>query len=62
MASLHSACGCGAVHSEVGSCPERWSRRGLLRSGALLTAGLMTGLSAEIALPKMARGPDADDP
>ena len=37
MASLHSACGCGAVHSEVGSCPERWSRRGLLRTGAALS-------------------------
>ncbi len=55
MASLHSACGCGAVHSEVGSCPERWSRRGLLRSGAALTAGLMAGWGAEIALPKIAR-------
>ena len=55
MASLHSACGCGAVHSEVGSCPERWSRRGLLRSGAALTAGLMAGWGTEIALPKIAR-------
>src|SRR5258706_16036719 len=55
MASLHSACGCGAVHSEVGSCPERWSRRGLLRSGAALTAALMAGGGAEIALPKIAR-------
>ena len=55
MASLHSACGCGAVHSEVGSCPERWSRRGLLRSGAALTAALMAGWGAEIALPKIAR-------
>src|SRR5436309_5398569 len=55
MASLHSACGCGAVHGEAGSCPERWSRRGLLRTGAALTAGVMTGLGAEIALPKMAR-------
>ena len=55
MASLHSACGCGAVHSEVGSCPECWSRRGLLRSGAALTAGLMAGWGAEIALPKIAR-------
>ncbi len=55
MASLHSACGCDAVHSEVGSCPERWSRRGLLRTGAAVTAGLMTGWGAEIALPKIAR-------
>ncbi len=55
MASLHSACGCGAVHSEVGSCPERWSRRGLLRTGAAVTAGLMAGWGAEIALPKIAR-------
>jgi carbonic anhydrase len=55
MASLHSACGCGAAHGEGMSCSERWSRRGLLRSGAMLTAGLMTGLSTEIALPKMAR-------
>ncbi len=54
MASLHSACGCGAVHSEVGSCPERWSRRGLLRTGAAVTAGLMAGWGAEIALPKIA--------
>ena len=55
MASLHSACGCGAVHSEVGSCPERWSRRGLLRTGAAVAAGLMAGWGAEIALPKIAR-------
>lgn len=55
MASLHSACGCGAVHSEVGSCPERWSRRALLRTGAAVTAGLMAGWGAEIALPKIAR-------
>jgi len=55
MASLHSACGCGAVHSEIGSCPERWSRRGLLRTGAAVTAGLMAGWGAEIALPKIAR-------
>ena len=55
MASLHSACGCGAVHSEVGSCPDRWSRRALLRTGAAVTAGLMAGWGAEIALPKIAR-------
>ena len=55
MASLHSACGCGAVHSEVGSCPERWSRRALLRTGAAVTASLMAGWGAEIALPKIAR-------
>ena len=55
MSSLHSACGCGAVHSggSGGSCPEGRSRRGLLRSGAVLTAGLMAGWGAEIALPKM---------
>ena len=62
MASLHSACGCDAVHSEVGSCPERWSRRGLLRTGAALTAGVMTGLGAEIALPKTARAQAAMNP
>jgi carbonic anhydrase len=55
MSSFHSACACGAVHGETESCPEGWSRRGLLRSGAMLTAGLMAGWGAEIALPKMAR-------
>ena len=55
MASLHSICGCGAVHGELGSCPERWSRRGMLRSGAMLTAGLIAGWGTEIALPKTAR-------
>ena len=43
MSSLHAICGCGAVHGELGSCPERWSRRGVLRSGAMLTAGLIAG-------------------
>src|SRR5205085_9278443 len=51
----HAICGCGAVHGELGSCPERWSRRGLLRSGAMLTAGRMAGRGAEIPLPKAAR-------
>src|SRR6478736_3609894 len=55
MASLHPGCACGAVHGEGGSCRERWSRRGLLRSGAVLTAGLMAGWGTEIALPKRAR-------
>ena len=55
MSSLHSICGCGAVHGELGSCPERWSRRGVLRSGAMLTAGLIAGWGTEIALPKTAR-------
>jgi carbonic anhydrase len=57
MAPLHSACGCGAVHSGdgVGSCPQDWSRRGLLRTGAALAAALTAGWGAEMALPKMAR-------
>jgi carbonic anhydrase len=62
MASLHSVCGCGAVHEDVGSCPERWSRRGLLRTGAALTAGVITGLGAEIVLPKTARAQAAMTP
>jgi len=56
MSSAHAACGCGAVHgADTGpSCSHRWSRRGLLRSGAALTAGLAAGWGAEIVWPTSA--------
>ena len=56
MSSAHAACGCGAVHGAdtAPSCSHRWSRRGLLRSGAALTAGLAAGWGAEIAWPTLA--------
>src|SRR5216110_3814008 len=56
MSSAHTACGCGAVHGAdtAPSCSHRWSRRGLLRSGAALTAGLAAGWGAEIAWPASA--------
>ena len=56
MSSAHAACGCGAVHGAdtAPSCSHRWSRRGLLRSGAALTAGLAAGWGAEIAWPTSA--------
>src|SRR5216110_816934 len=56
MSSAHTACGCGAVHGAdtAPSCSHRWSRRGLLRSGAALTAGLAAGWGAEFAWPTSA--------
>jgi carbonic anhydrase len=56
MGSLHSVCGCGAVHDGGApkTCSQAWSRRRLLRSGAALTAGLLIGLSTEIAPLRMA--------
>src|SRR5438045_4001339 len=56
MSSAHAACGCGAVHGAATApcCSHRWSRRGLLRSGAALTAGLAAGWGAEFAWPTSA--------
>ncbi len=56
MSSAHAACGCGAVHGAdtAPSCSHRWSRRGLLRSGAALTVGLAAGWGAEFAWPTSA--------
>jgi carbonic anhydrase len=51
--STENLCGCGAVH-DTAAC-QGWSRRGLLRSGLALTAGLSAGLGATFALPAAAR-------
>lgn len=55
---VHSACACGSIdgNADFGFSARDWSRRGLLRSGAALTAGvLLTGLGSGIALPSVAR-------
>jgi carbonic anhydrase len=49
-------CACDSVHHNetVGASAPDWSRRGLLRSGTALTAGLLAGLGSGIALPAAA--------
>jgi len=54
---VHSVCACGTVrHKGRGEfCVPAWSRRGLLRGGAALAAGLLAGLGGGIALPGAAQ-------
>jgi carbonic anhydrase len=49
-------CACDSVHHDetVGASARDWSRRGLLRGGTALTAGLLAGLGSGIALPAAA--------
>jgi carbonic anhydrase len=50
-------CACDSVHHNetVGASARDWSRRGLLRSGTALTAGLLAGMGSGIALPPAAQ-------
>jgi carbonic anhydrase len=55
-------CACGTIHDAAAASAPEWSRRGLLRSGAALSAGLIMGFGAEIVLPKTARAQAAMTP
>ena len=54
IGSLGDSCACGADHAPAAGCAG-WSRRGFLRTGVGLTAGLAAGLGAGLTVPSAAR-------
>jgi carbonic anhydrase len=54
IGSLGDSCACGADHAPAAGCAG-WSRRGFLRTGVGLTAGLAAGLGGGLAVPSAAR-------
>jgi carbonic anhydrase len=54
IGSLGDSCACGADHAPAAGCAG-WSRRGFLRTGVGLTAGLAAGLGAGLTVSSAAR-------
>ena len=54
ISNLGHSCGCGADHDQA-PAGAGWSRRGFLRTGVGLTAGLAAGLGAGFTVPAAAQ-------